>query len=426
MRTRTAVSPWHHVYYLTRPDFIKHDHIHKPRVAALRSANLHASLIAFVPQALFEQRRAEYLALSADGLRHMVCVPDASQVNESVRKFLLKRLLTLKRLLIHVLLCDPAPVLKLKRLPFFGRRLTCLIEHEGDIASECLYRWAYPKFSQPPDAPPTEYQPTYNYIVAEQKGHLLQADGAILVTPEHLALWEQRLGRPLNACTLPTYFDPAQFRFSPAARDSLRSELGLHGKIVFVYSGSVALEWQRFESVCQFVARLSQRGPPVHLLALVHSDGHAAANQVIQQSGLDRASTLKAVAPGDMPRYLSAADVALFLRHNHVMNRIVTSAKLGEYLAAGLPLVTTWACPYYRPLAEKHGASLALPDSLELPPGFDRTFAALAAKGANPSWRAEFSQAVQTAVSGQNDPLNAYVAFITRMLQETNSQPKGL
>jgi len=31
----------------------------------------------------------------------------------------------------------------------------------------------------------------------------------------------------------------------------------------------------------------------------------------------------------------------MFLRHDHTMNKIVTSGKLGEYLAAGLPVITT-------------------------------------------------------------------------------------
>jgi hypothetical protein len=118
-----------------------------------------------------------------------------------------------------------------------------------------------------------------------------------------------------------------------------------------------------------------------------------------------------------MGSWLSAADLALFLRHNHVMNRIVTSAKLGEYLAAGLPLVTTWACPYFRPFAEAHSAALSVSDSLELPSDFKARLDALAAKGKDNTWRSKFSQAFKTAFSGANDPMNQYVGFIANQLR---------
>lgn len=417
MSAAPAVTPWHQVYYLTRPDFIKHDHIHKRKVEVLRAAGLKASLLSFVPEPMYLQRRQEYDPLLGDGLRQVIRVPETGQVNQRVRRFLLRRLLLGKRLLVHVLLCAPEPVLLLKRLPFFGRRVSCVIEHEGDLASECLYRWAYKDFPQPPDLPPPEYKSTYDYLVAEQKGQLLAADGAILVTPEHLALWEQRLNRKLRALTLPTFFDPGQFTFSVDDRQRVRSQLGVQQQTVLVYSGSVSLEWQRFECVCDFVAHLARRGHQVHLLALVHPDGHTAARELIEKSGISASTTLKSVPPRDMAAYLSAADLGLFLRHNHTMNRVVTSAKLGEYLAAGLPLVTTWACPYYRLFVEQHQAAVALPDSLELPAGFDESFAVLARKGKDASWRAEFSRAVKVTFSEQNDPLNDYVAFIAGLLR---------
>jgi glycosyltransferase involved in cell wall biosynthesis len=406
-----------HIYYLTRPDFLKHDHIHRRKIDALRASGLKASLIAFVPEEQLQRRREDYERAASNDARRIVHARKADEVNRQVWRFFAFRLFCFRRVLVHILLCDPAPLLNLKRMPLLGRRLKCIIEHEGDIASECLYRWAYGKVEPPPDEPPAEFRAEYDYVVAKQKAELLEADGAILVTKEHLALWEGRLGTRLNALVLPTMFDSAKFSFDAAGRQSLRSELGLANKLVLVYSGSVSMPWQRFEQVCQFTRHLLAMGYPACLLALVHPDGHSLAQKVIAQHGLESATVLRGVAPGEMAAWLSAADVALFLRHNHRMNRIVTSAKLGEYLAAGLPLVTTWACPYFRPFAETHSAALAVLDSLELPSEFKGQLDVLLAKGRDTAWRSQFSAAFKAAFSGANDPMNDYVKFMTDKLR---------
>jgi predicted transcriptional regulator len=417
MRPAENIPARHHIYYLTRPDFLKHDHIHRRKIDALAAAGLKASLVAFVPQDLHQGRRADYERAVSDRARRVVIANNPDEVNQKVWRFFALRLLYLRRVLVHILLCEPAPLLKLKKLPILGRRLRVILEHEGDIASECLYRWAYGKFEPPPDEPPAEFRAEYDYIVAKQKAELLEADGAILVTKEHWALWEKRLGSPLRALVLPTMFDSAQFSFAAERRQALRAELGLRDKLVLVYSGSVSMPWQRFEHVCRFTRDVLSLGYPVCLLALVHTDGHAMAQKVIVQHGLEQASLLRAVAPAQMAAWLSAADVALFLRHNHVMNRIVTSAKLGEYLAAGLPLVTTWACPFFRPFAEAHSAALAVPDSLELSSEFKSRFDVLAARGKDNTWRLQFSQAFKAAFSDANDPMNQYVEFIANQLR---------
>jgi len=417
MRPAENIPARHHIYYLTRPDFHKHDHIHRRKIDALAAAGLKASLIAFVPQDLHRVRREDYERAVSDRARRVVLANKPDEVNQKVWRFFALRLLFLRRVLVHILLCDPAPLLKLKKLPILGRRLRVIIEHEGDIASECLYRWAYGKFEPPPDEPPAEFRAEYDYIVAKQKEELLEVDGAILVTKEHLALWQKRLGSALNALVLPTMFDSAQFSFAAERRQALRAELGLGGKLVLVYSGSVSMPWQRFEHVCRFTRELLSLGYPVCLLALVHTDGHPMAQKVIVQHGVEQASLLRAVAPDQMAAWLSAADVALFLRHNHVMNRIVTSAKLGEYMAAGLPLVTTWACPYFRPFAEAHSAALAISDSLELSPEFKARFDVLAVQGKDNAWRSKFSDAFKAAFSGANDPMNQYVDFMANQLR---------
>ena len=61
--------PLRHVYYLTRPDFLKHHHIHKRKVEALREAGLSATLIAFVPEEIYRSREKEYEGVARERTR---------------------------------------------------------------------------------------------------------------------------------------------------------------------------------------------------------------------------------------------------------------------------------------------------------------------------------------------------------------------
>ena len=50
---------------------------------------------------------------------------------------------------------------------------------------------------------------------------------------------------------------------------------------------------------------------------------------------------LNEVPNNEMINYLSAADLGISLRDFHPMNSIVTSGKIIDYLACGLPVITT-------------------------------------------------------------------------------------
>ena len=41
----------------------------------------------------------------------------------------------------------------------------------------------------------------------------------------------------------------------------------------------------------------------------------------------------------ELQYFLNAADIGVLLRHNHIMNNIVTSGKIRDYMACGLPIL---------------------------------------------------------------------------------------
>jgi glycosyltransferase involved in cell wall biosynthesis len=94
-----------------------------------------------------------------------------------------------------------------------------------------------------------------------------------------------------------------------------------------------------------------------------------------------------------MGSYLSAADIALFLRHNHTMNQVVTSGKLGEYLAAGLPVVTTGAnTDMLNNFIRLRRAGAFIPDSLQLSDENKQEISNLLQLSKSVHWRIDLSE----------------------------------
>jgi glycosyltransferase involved in cell wall biosynthesis len=71
-------------------------------------------------------------------------------------------------------------------------------------------------------------------------------------------------------------------------------------------------------------------------------------------------ATVLTVAQGDVARYLSAADAGLLLRAPSRMNRFSQPTKLGEYLAAGLPVIVSRGTGRVDRLIEENAAGFVV------------------------------------------------------------------
>ena len=64
--------------------------------------------------------------------------------------------------------------------------------------------------------------------------------------------------------------------------------------------------------------------------------------EFINKFNLDKSDfRLTEVNNDEINGYLNASDIGIVLRDSHNMNRVVTSGKLLDYLACGLPIITT-------------------------------------------------------------------------------------
>jgi glycosyltransferase involved in cell wall biosynthesis len=136
---------------------------------------------------------------------------------------------------------------------------------------------------------------------------------------------------------IPCSVDLGAFHPSDDWRHAVRRELGWGEEPVLIYSGSLG-SWYRLEEMLDFFeqARAQIAGTRFLLLTsqvdLVERHVHA--------RGLTRAVVARSVAPDDVPRHLAAGDVGLCFLGRHASKVASSPTKYGEYLAAGLPVVT--------------------------------------------------------------------------------------
>jgi len=135
--------------------------------------------------------------------------------------------------------------------------------------------------------------------------------------------------------------DTALFHFDVHGRKRIRSGLNIEeSDPVFVYAGSLH-KWQKVEAALDLFARYLARKPTARLLLLTSEQPDTLLRR-IRARGLARTEVVVArVEHRGMAEYLSAADAGFLIRDDVVANRVASPTKLGEYLACGVPVITS-------------------------------------------------------------------------------------
>lgn len=397
---------------MVHPYFFAHHHFHRRKIESLRTAGIQSWILSFIPETLFQEHHARYKNILSEGFTKIIRVPHVNLTNRAVLKFFLTESIHHK-VLVHILRTDPAPIIRLRQWPILRKRIMYILEYEGDIPLEYLYQNAYLESPRPPSDPTPELKDTYENLLRTQIFHAQKADGLVLMSHEQIALMEARLGRSIRACWLPTLPDPNRVRFDDNQRDNIRNTLGIEDRLVLVYIGNVITKWQRLDAMCQFVAQLSERIPKVWFLLLVRIDDLNLAKEAVKKYDLENRATVQFIDAKEVPDYLSASDFALFLRHIHPMNIVVSSGKLGEYLAAGLPIITTGAnSEFFNQIIRNMHAGIFVDDSLPVNDKLIEAIEILLENSRYPGWRSQVSHKMEEQFSGENDPFQVYTSFI--------------
>jgi glycosyltransferase involved in cell wall biosynthesis len=168
---------------------------------------------------------------------------------------------------------------------------------------------------------------------------IARADGAVVLTgAAKQLLFDNRDPSPVRV--IPCCVDFDRFENQRNGRCEMRRSLGLEERTVIAYVGKFT-GWYMEREMVEFFAAAREEIDDLHFLILTQSKPGLIVAE-FERLGIPREHyTVTKVAPEQMGRALSAADFGIsFIRPT--FSKLASSpTKLGEYLAAGLPVVTT-------------------------------------------------------------------------------------
>jgi len=147
--------------------------------------------------------------------------------------------------------------------------------------------------------------------------------------------------------------------FSHSARMRMRAQLGLDGKLVYVYAGTVTRYQHVEDGLLAFFGLAAEQTPDTHLLCLTNDTERLRAAIASARIDPERV-TLRGALQREMPDLLAAGDAGLLLRAPSRMNRFSQPTKFAEYLAAGLPVLVSRGTGVLDDMVETHGAGMAI------------------------------------------------------------------
>jgi len=348
------------VVYFFRGDLKTHVGLYKSWVD-LVSHDVNIMMLTFITPERYKEQFDLVKKYRSEGVK-------IYSVTERLNRFFVLIYFTLlcvryKRVVVH-LRKQPVRIFSLIRKITFGR-LRFLVEIEGDFEAEINYL-SSPKNKYKSgfyDADIESMKNTRNKLEFD----LLSADGVLVATKAMKELFVDRYkGLAANKFSvLPTAFDRDNFYFDVSVRKKIRKKLGFEGKTVIVFAGNVYYSWQNIKRCLEVfkLLKLSGRYKNLHFMILTRVVDFPIVREFADKLGLgNKEYTLSNVPHSEVNGVLNASDIGILLREDHLLNKIVSTGKMGEYLAAGLPVITSKHIGHYSPVMAKASIGVLLDD----------------------------------------------------------------
>jgi glycosyltransferase involved in cell wall biosynthesis len=183
--------------------------------------------------------------------------------------------------------------------------------------------------------------PRYRITKQMERRCLAAADGVVTLTERIWPIikeWEGLRGREVVHQVVPCCADLDRFRFSAADRAARRTELGLQGAFVLIYSGSIG-GWYLTEEMADFFSALLKVRSEAHLLWLTPSE-HDRVHAIMRERGVPpNRYTVRQSSLPDVPSYLSAGDAGIAFIKPCFSKLASSPTKTAEYLGCGLSVI---------------------------------------------------------------------------------------
>lgn len=137
---------------------------------------------------------------------------------------------------------------------------------------------------------------------------------------------------------IPCCVDVDRYAMAAADREGFRESRGWQGRTVLVYAGKLGASYLHREMTDLFAA-LVRREPSALFAVFTPSPADALLAALAERGVAESSYQIGRLDPADVPRALNAADAGVSFVMPSFSRLAMSPTKLGEYLAAGLPVV---------------------------------------------------------------------------------------
>ena len=175
-----------------------------------------------------------------------------------------------------------------------------------------------------------------------EKEALTTADLRVFVSNRMHDFFNAKYGLSgLPYIVIPCCVHSERFQMTEETRSSKRNQLGINNKFVFLYVGTLSV-WQWPEAMFSLFAQFYRERPDSLFYLLLPNSDHEKATFFLKKHQLPPTSFIVDEVPHDeVGSVIGVVDAGLLLRKSHAVNYVSFPTKFGEYLAAGIPVIST-------------------------------------------------------------------------------------
>jgi glycosyltransferase involved in cell wall biosynthesis len=202
-----------------------------------------------------------------------------------------------------------------------------IVDFHGDLIAEMIMR------------NDSKWKMDFAFYEQEQS---LRISSAILTASNGLIdlLHERHSVFPKRSLSVPCGVDVTRFCHAAINRLQQRKQLLLENRIVFCYLGGLQ-KWQNVDETISLFERIYILDTRAYLLIITNSDLSDFRKKLRNIGNCGEVYSFMSLSIHEIPTYLPVADFGFLLRSQSLVNRVASPTKFGEYLAAGVPVITT-------------------------------------------------------------------------------------
>jgi len=257
-----------------------------------------------------------------------------------------------------------------------------------------------------------------------ERAFFKRADAMVMLThriKDELVSQEKELhNRADDIQVIPCCVDVERFRAEPNARTQYRLARGWADRFVLTYVGKLGT-WYLPNEMAQFFGVARQLEPRFFFQVLTQDDP-SLVEQPLKAAGVSPNDyDIRYARPEELPTILAASDSGISFIRSTYSKRASSPTKLGEYLAAGLPLITNAGIGDCDHMLRDHRLGVVVHDysDVEYERGVRELCALLSVSGTSERCREFAEQGL--SLSGVGGP--SYAAVYERLLGAPSLSP---